>query len=238
MSFAPNRGAADRVVGDTEVSTAGGRKGNRGPFVAVLLRMTAVGSCRVVGDKEVTIRPVRNFRIAMTRASEPAIRLDEMKRVVIFGRAAAGKSSLARTLGEITGLPVIELDKIFWQSGLQALPPGEWASIQNRLIQNSCWIMDGDLGPYDVADCRIQAADTIIFLDFSLVTCAWRAIRRSRERADFWRWLVAYRRKYRPALTQTFASCASTATLYRLRNPRAVERFIEDLTRTAALRRE
>jgi adenylate kinase family enzyme len=161
-----------------------------------------------------------------------------MERVVIFGRAAAGKSSLARTLGEITGLPVIELDKVFWQSGLQPLPPDKWASVQNRLIQNSCWIMDGDLGPYDVIDCRIQAADTIIFLDFPLAICAWRAIRRSRERADFWQWLIAYRRKYRPTLTQAFASHASTATLHRLSNPRAVERFIEDLTGDATLRRE
>jgi adenylate kinase family enzyme len=41
-----------------------------------------------------------------------------MKRVVILGRGASGKSTLARRLGNITGLPVIELDKIFWQAGL------------------------------------------------------------------------------------------------------------------------
>lgn len=36
-----------------------------------------------------------------------------MMRVVILGRGASGKSTLARTLGAITRLPVIELDKIF-----------------------------------------------------------------------------------------------------------------------------
>jgi nicotinamide riboside kinase len=154
-----------------------------------------------------------------------------MKRVVIFGRAASGKSSLARTLGELTGLPVIELDKLFWQSGQQALPPDKWASIQNRLIQNSCWIMDGDLGPYDVFDFRIRAADTIIFLDLPLVICAWRAIRRSRERTDFWRWLIGYRRQYRPTLMQAFAGSASTATFHRLETPKAVAQFIDDLKR-------
>ncbi len=41
--------------------------------------------------------------------------LENMKRVVILGRGASGKSTLARLLGEITGLPVIELDKVFWQ---------------------------------------------------------------------------------------------------------------------------
>src|ERR1700691_3543 len=161
-----------------------------------------------------------------------------MKRVVIFGRAAAGKSSLARTLGEITGLPVIELDKIFWQSGLQALPRDNWTAIQNRLIQSSCWIMDGDLGPYDVIDCRIQAADTIIFLYFPLVTCAWRAIRRSRERADFWQWLIAYRRKYRTTLMQAFATRAPAAPLHQLRTPTAVDQFIKNTIRNATVSRE
>jgi adenylate kinase family enzyme len=36
-----------------------------------------------------------------------------MKRVVILGRGASGKTTLARRLGEITDLPVIELDRFF-----------------------------------------------------------------------------------------------------------------------------
>jgi adenylate kinase family enzyme len=49
-----------------------------------------------------------------------------MKRVVILGRAASGKSTLARCLGNITELPVIELDKIFWQGELIATPRERW----------------------------------------------------------------------------------------------------------------
>lgn len=66
--------------------------------------------------------------------------------------------------------------------------------------------MDGDLGPYDVIDVRLQAADTIVFLDFSPARCAWRAIRRSRERPDFWWWLLTYRRRSRPLLLQAIAA--------------------------------
>ncbi|HYZ58006.1 MAG TPA: hypothetical protein VE733_31505, partial [Streptosporangiaceae bacterium] len=89
-----------------------------------------------------------------------------MKRVVIVGRGAAGKSVLAARLGEITGLPVIELDKHFWQPGLAATPPDQWAAVQRRLAQRQSWIMDGDLGPYDVPGPRLEAADTVIVLDF------------------------------------------------------------------------
>src|SRR5580704_2305563 len=149
-----------------------------------------------------------------------------MKRVVILGRGASGKSTLARRLGEITGLPVIDLDKVFWQAGLLATPRDKWMALQEKLVTEDGWIMDGDLGPYDAVEVRLRAADTIIFLDFSLFRCAWRAARRSRERADFWRWLWAYRRRSRPLLIQAIAQHAPTADLRVLTNPWAVRQFV------------
>jgi hypothetical protein len=95
-----------------------------------------------------------------------------MKRVVIFGPGASGKSTLAVRLGAITGLPVVELDKEFWRPGLVATPRDQWAEIQQRLVEEDAWIMDGDLGPYDAVDVRLRAADTIIFLDFPVVSGA------------------------------------------------------------------
>jgi adenylate kinase family enzyme len=154
-----------------------------------------------------------------------------MKRVVIMGRGASGKSTLAVRLGEILGLPVIELDKLFWQPGLVPTPRDQWAALQQDLVKQEGWIMDGDLGPYDAVDVRLRAADTIIVLDFSLVRCAWRAIRRSRERADFWRWLLAYRRRSRPQLMAAIATHAARADLHVLRTPGALRRFVAHVAR-------
>ena len=145
---------------------------------------------------------------------------------MVVGPGAAGKSTLAARMGEITGLPVIELDKLFWCSGLTAAPPEEWAAIQRQLVAHESWIMDGDLGPYDVIDVRLQAADTIVFLDFSPFRCAWRAICRSPERADFWKWLLTYRRRSRPLLRQAIGAHARGAGIYILPTPRAVRRFL------------
>src|SRR5215467_4625468 len=113
-----------------------------------------------------------------------------MQRVMIIGPGASGKSTLARQLGEITGLRVMELDKIFWRPGLIETPRDQWVELQQKLVSEDSWIMDGDLGPYDAIEIRLRAADTIVFLDFSLSRCAWRALRRSRERTDFWLWLL------------------------------------------------
>lgn len=151
-----------------------------------------------------------------------------MKRVVILGRGASGKSTLARRLGEITGLPVIEVDKIFWQPGLIAMPREQWVAMQEKIVAGDRWIIDGDLGPYDAVAVRLRAADTILFLDFSLVRCAWRAIRRSRERADFWRWLLAHRYQCRPILMAAIAKHAPNAVLHVFRNSNALSRFVVD----------
>ncbi len=152
-----------------------------------------------------------------------------MKRVVILGRGAAGKSTLARQLGEIAGLPVVELDKIFWRSGLLPTPRVEWIQLQQSLIEKAEWVLDGDLGPYDAVEVRLRAADTIILLDFSLFRCALRAFRRAPERADFWRWVLLYRRESVPRLTDAISRNAPNATVHILRTPKAVTEFLADV---------
>jgi hypothetical protein len=128
----------------------------------------------------------------------------------------------------------MELDKIFWRPGLLPTPRDEWIEVQRGLVEEKEWIMDGDLGPDDSLEMRLRAADTVIFLDFSLLRCAFRAIRRSRERADFWLWLLRYRRQSRPYLLHAMANLTPHATLHVLRNPAEVRRFIAETVQTSS----
>ena len=167
--------------------------------------------------------------------------------MVIVGRGASGKSTFSRSR-----CPTSQGSRSpSWTScsGSQALiattPRDQWVAKQYELVAGEGWILDGDLGPYDAPDVRLRAADTIILLDFSLARCAGRAIRRSplhvrsaflqSERADFWRWLLAYRRRSRPLIMKAIATHAPSATLLILRNPREVRRFEECLTRESTL---
>jgi adenylate kinase family enzyme len=152
-----------------------------------------------------------------------------MNRIVILGPGGSGKSTLATHLSQITGLRVVELDKVFWRPGLSPTPREEWVKIQHTFIAEVGWILDGDLGPYDAVEIRLQAADTIIFLDFSLIRCVWRAMRRSQARADFWLWLLRYRFQSRPFLIEAIAQHAPHATLHVLPTPKAVRRFLAEV---------
>ena len=150
-----------------------------------------------------------------------------MQRVVILGRGGAGKSTFARKLGEMTGLPVIELDKHFWQAGLVPAPRAQWTEIQETLASKDGWIMDGDLGRYDDLSVRLKAADTVLVLDFGLLLCLTRALRRSRERAEFWCWLASWRWRERPKIRRAIAEHASHAHVTTFSNPKELELFFE-----------
>jgi adenylate kinase family enzyme len=153
-----------------------------------------------------------------------------VQRVVILGRGGAGKSILARRLGELTGLPVTELDALFWQDGLTAADPAAWAQCQRELVSLEVWILDGDLGPYDTElSVRLAAADTIIVLNFAFLRCAWRTALRGRERADYWRWVWAYRRQSLPKIMRAIRQDAPLARLYVLSSPAMTRRLLADL---------
>lgn len=152
-----------------------------------------------------------------------------MQRVVILGRCGAGKSTLARQLGAVTGLPVLELDKHFWQAGLLPLSPEARRERQLHLAGQPEWVMDGDLGPHDVLEARLGHADTVIVLDYPLAVCAWRAVRRSRDGRDFWLWVWHYRRRHLDAVLRAVQDHAPSAAVHRLRSPRATRQFLQDL---------
>ena len=154
-----------------------------------------------------------------------------MKRVVILGPGGSGKTTLAMRLSEITGLKLVELDKVFWGPELAATPREQWIKLQQELTAEKEWILDGDLGPYDAVEVRLQSADTIIFLDLPLMLCAWRALRRSRERADFWFWLLRYRQQSGPLLMKLIAQHEAHAKLHVLRTPDSVREFLSATAR-------
>ncbi len=150
-----------------------------------------------------------------------------MKRVVVFGRGGSGKSTLCRRLAQFTGLPVIELDTIYWDESLRPLTPEEWSRRQSIVVQADEWILDGDLGPYDVTEPRLSRADTVIIMDTSLTTCVWRAVRRGRQRFDFWAWVFRWGRTYRPQILADVQRYAPAAEVVRLSNTRAADRWLE-----------
>src|SRR5215212_7429953 len=109
-----------------------------------------------------------------------------MRRVLIIGAGGAGKSSLATRIGELTGLPVIHLDALYWRAGWVETPKDEWLALVRELVAREAWVMDGNYS--GTLDVRLRACDTVIFLDAPRWRSLWRLVKR---------W-ARYRRRSRP----------------------------------------
>lgn len=153
-----------------------------------------------------------------------------MKRIAILGRGGAGKSTLASYLATRYKLPVLELDQYFWDEDLTPTPVDQWNVIHQQIISEPEWIIDGDLGVYDTKLLeRLKAADTVILLDFSARVCGMRALRRSPENLEFWKWILRYRRDSLPRIMAACAHPEVQAHIYRFCAPAELDNFLENL---------
>src|SRR5690242_17943992 len=86
---------------------------------------------------------------------------DAMQRVAVFGNAGGGKSTLARRLAEITGLPLYPLDLIQYTAAGE-IPREQFLAAHAALLSREAWIIDG-YGTTATAWERFAAADTLIY---------------------------------------------------------------------------
>ena len=103
-----------------------------------------------------------------------------MRRIVVTGPAGAGKSELARELGERLRIPVLHLDTMFWGPGWVPTPAEEWEARQRRELAAGSWVVDSQFD--DLLPDWLDAADTVVFVDASLLRCLWRVGRRRLNR--------------------------------------------------------
>jgi adenylate kinase family enzyme len=90
-----------------------------------------------------------------------------MKKVAVFGNAGGGKSTLARRLAELTGLPLYVIDMMQFRAGGAKVPHDEFLNAHADLLRLDEWIIDG-FGNLALARERFAAADTLIYVDLPL----------------------------------------------------------------------
>ena len=92
-----------------------------------------------------------------------------MERIIIIGCGGSGKSTLARQLGDLTGLPVVHLDKLFWHPGWVESTKDEIDEKIMSAMAKPRWIIDGNYNR--TLPKRLEHCDTVIYLDFSRFAC-------------------------------------------------------------------
>jgi adenylate kinase family enzyme len=158
---------------------------------------------------------------------------------MVVGSGGAGKTTLARRLAEVTGLPLTHLDREFWNPGWVKTPTDEWHAKVTELASSDRWIIEGNYG--GSAHLRLARADTVVFLDFGRLVCMRRALSREirnwgtcaqapgcpeRFSAEFLRWIWDYPKQGRVRMLDAIAEHGPEAEVIGLRSDSEVEAFL------------
>ena len=174
-----------------------------------------------------------------------------MERVLIIGCSGAGKSTLARQMGRLLDLPVIHLDREYWQPGWTPRVNEEFDEIVEELIARPRWIIDGNYGR--TLERRLARADTVIHLDFPRWRCLYRICKRvllnvkfGQDRPDmpagcgeqwdweFIEWVWKFGLEVRPMNMEQLEEWRNQIEVITLKTPCDVERFFRsDFNRPA-----
>jgi adenylate kinase family enzyme len=166
-----------------------------------------------------------------------------MVRIVIRGCAGAGKTTLARRLGELTGVPVICLDDI-WQWDWNEKDVPVFRSLIETAHAGDEWISDGNfaLASFDI---RLPRATLVIWLERSKLFCAWHAIRRLFKRGEAHRvgglpkalaFIWRFGRINRPRIETLRIAHGLEVPVCRLTRDRDIENFLSSYCAAASRR--
>lgn len=92
-----------------------------------------------------------------------------MKRVIVIGCPGSGKSTFARALHGVVGLPLYHLDMMYWNADRTKVPKQVFLERLHSAMENEAWIIDGNYG--STMEQRLQACDTVFFLDYPAEVC-------------------------------------------------------------------
>jgi adenylate kinase family enzyme len=152
-----------------------------------------------------------------------------MQRVLVMGSSGSGKSTFARRLSEIAGLPFVSLDALFWKPGWVASDNAEFDARVAEIARQPKWVKDGNYTRHGAGELRRQLGDTVIWFDLPRHSCMFGLMKRivgsygqvrpemaegCPERLDFefFRYVWSYRRQQRPKLLDYFQGlCADQA---------------------------
>jgi adenylate kinase family enzyme len=188
--------------------------------------------------------------MAVKKSEETNIQPPLGRRIAVIGMTASGKSTLARHLAGLLGVPHIELDGIVHGPNWVDLSDEEFHARTAEALSGDGWVVDGNYAA--VRDLTTGQAETVIWLDYPIIIPLWRVfprtVRRIIRKEELWNgnretwrgalfgrdslvvWILKMHRVRRREFTALFnAPEHANRTLVRLRSPRATARWLANV---------
>ncbi|WP_461517523.1 P-loop NTPase family protein [Porticoccus sp.] len=95
-----------------------------------------------------------------------------MNKIAVFGKPGSGKSTLSKNLASVTGIKLYPLDSIVYKSNGEMVDRKTYDSEHEKILSSDSWIIDG-FGPMESFYNRLDAADTLIYIDLPYFFSYW-----------------------------------------------------------------
>ncbi|MCV2402506.1 adenylate kinase [Marinomonas sp. C2222] len=103
-----------------------------------------------------------------------------MKKIAVFGKPANGKSTLSKKLALATGIKLYAVDSILYKPNGEEVDRKYYEETHESILSSDKWIIEG-FGPMNSMESfnrRLEAADTIIYIDLSYPVTYWLVAKR------------------------------------------------------------
>lgn len=103
-----------------------------------------------------------------------------MKKIAVIGKPANGKSTLSKELALATGIKLYALDSVLYKPNGEEVSRQSYEEFHESIISSDEWIIEG-FGPMSSLDSfnrRLEAADTLIYIELSYIVTYWLVAKR------------------------------------------------------------
>ena len=169
-----------------------------------------------------------------------------MQRVMVMGSSGSGKSTFARRLSEMTGIPFVSLDTLYWKPGWVPSDNAEFGQRVAEVVRQPQWVMDGNYTSSGAGELRRHSSDTVIWFDLPRRTCVFGIMKRiagsygkvRREMAEgcperidfeFFRYVWTYRNRQRPKLLDYFQGLRADQSFVCFTDRTQVDDFLKQI---------
>lgn len=95
-----------------------------------------------------------------------------MKKVVVFGKPGSGKSTVSKAFALANGIPLHQLDSIVYKPNGEFVAREVFDEAHDQILNSERWVIDG-FGPISSFYARLEAADTLIYIDLPYLVSYW-----------------------------------------------------------------
>ena len=162
-----------------------------------------------------------------------------MFKVIVIGSPGAGKSTFARKLRDLTGLPLYYLDMLWHRPDQTNISKEAFDKRLGEMLKADKWIIDGNY--LRTLEMRLRECDTVFLMDYPLEVCILGAQSRiGKKREDlpwvesefdeeFKQWIIDFPKNQLPRIYELLSQYRESSNIIIFRSRKEAEEYLEGM---------